>query len=261
MWSGFASHPFEEPRDSLWAVAPLFLFGIGISLNSLVRGGPYYSIPSWRLVLGVALGLLPMLLIAAMSINALIRRIPDGYWVWVGAGFMGFTLFVETVSEERAELGKAILSPTGDTFIAITILVAWTALIITAALRGWRQAGLLGMGLSGSLGLSFFLSATAAPFFRHDLALAAAPIGALFSLLAFVYLRSSSGAVRTGTLAGSLAINLFSIAVANRAWADGMSVQKGAAPTLLLVFSAGLLLSSPLLWLIKRPLERALERG
>jgi hypothetical protein len=133
--------------------------------------------------------------------------------------------------------------------------------MIMAAFRGSRQAGLLGIGLSGTLGLSFFLSATAAPFYRHDLALAAAPAGAVFSALALGYLRSSSGAARMGLLIGILAMNVASVLVVNTAWSDWMSAQNRPDPVLpLLVISTALLLSSPLLWLIKRPIERAARR-
>ncbi len=261
MWSGFSSYPFEEPRGTLWAVAPPFLFGLGISLYSLVGAGPLDSTPLWRTVLSLTLGLLPALLIGAMAISALIRRIPDQYWVWVGSGYLGFVLFVEVVSEERAEMGKTILSPTADSAIAAILLAAGAALMIIAALRGWRQAGMLGIGLSGTLGLSLFVSATAAPFYRYDLALAAAPAGAIFSALALAYLQSSSPAARAAALVGSLAMNILCLSLANPAWGDWMHAQGRPGLDLpLLVLSAVLLLISPLLRLITSPLERALGR-
>jgi hypothetical protein len=261
MWSGFSSPPFEKPKDTLWAVAPLFLFGLGISLYALVGAGPLDSTPLWRTVLSLTLGLLPALLIGAMTISALIRRIPDQYWVWVGAGYLGFVLFVEVVSEERAEVGKSLLSPTADLGIAVALLILGAALMIIAALRGWRQAGLLGIGLSGMLGLSLFVSATAAPFYRYDLALIAAPAGAIFSALAFAYLRSQTAAGRAAALVGTLAMNILCLGLANPAWADWTSAQGQPGVDLpLLIISAVLLLISPLLRLIKSPLERALGR-
>lgn len=245
----------KYPRKALWASMPLFLFGIGISLNSLVRAGPWYTVPLWRLLLSIGVGLVPMLFIGFVAILALLRRVPDGFWLWMGVAYMGFTLFVKTFSEERAEVGRAMLTPTLDIALAVAVLLFGIGLMIWAAWRGFRQAGLLGIGLSGTLALSFFLAVTAAPFYRHDLALAAAPVGVVFTALAYAFLRGSTTA-RVGVLAATLVINIGSIAMGMNAWSDWLEEQGRAAPLLpLLILSAGLLLSSPLLQLLKHPLD------
>jgi hypothetical protein len=244
-----------DSREALWAAAPLFLFGLGISLNSLVRGGPWYTIPLWRLLLSIGIGLGPMLFIGFVALLAIIRRVPDESWLWVGAGYTGFLLLVKTFSEERADVGQAMLTPTMDVVVVLLILLFGAGLVLWAASRGFRQAGMLGIGLSGTLALSFFLAVTVAPFYRHDLAVAAAPVGAIFSGLAYAFQRGST-AQRAGVLAATLAINFCAIAMAQYAWSDWLAEQGRGAPLLpLLVLSGALLLSSPLLQLLKRPFE------
>jgi hypothetical protein len=235
------------PREVLRTSSPLFLFGLGVSLASLIGGQPWITLPTWRFILSLVIGLIPMAVIGIVALYSLLREIPDWSWTWIGAAYMGVTMFVKTASEEQADVGKYLISEFGDIFIVIAVLLCGAVLITLAAFKGWQRAGLFSIGAAGTLALSFYMAITVAPFHRHDLALIAAPVGLLQSYLVYKYL-GGDDRVRMGTLLGVGMINVGIILLATQVWTQWYTDRGRSSPLLALLVIINLVLISGPLW-------------
>lgn len=252
-----ASSAFEDDNlDARLSALPALLFGLGVALNALV-GGPWYAIPPWRHYLGAAVGLLPMLVIGIGALIALTRRIPDWGWTWVGVAFMGAVVFSKTLIEEMADEGRPLMDTSGEVLLTLSFLLVGGSLLLAAAWRGWSRAGLLSLGFSTAFGLSLFTAFTAGPFFRHDLALLAAPTGLLVAVLTYVFVRGTNAA-RLSVVLGALATNAGIVLLGSQVWRNWLIQQGRPAPTIpLLVLSTAVIAAGPLSGWLVRPLRRA----
>lgn len=251
----------DDQRQAVVAALPPLLFGLGIAVASLLRGGPWYAMPAWRLILGVAVGLIPAAVIAGGGLVALVRRLPDWGYTWVGATLMGVLLLAQTMADELAEEGRFLISPVEGPVAGVLILLAVLTALSAAALRGWPQAGLVSIGLSATLGLSLCFAVTAGPFHRHDLALLAGPLGLLSAALIYAYARGS-GLARIAVLLGFWLLNAGLVCMANQAWQTWLIARGKPSPAWpLLVLLTGLLLVGPFLALLVWPLRRVLRRA
>jgi hypothetical protein len=252
----------EKRKDALIAALPPLLFGVGIMLTALIVQKPWYEIQSWRLYLGVAIGMaLPAIVVGVGGAIALFRRLPDWGYTWAGSAAMGTVLLIKTMAEEQADFGQFIISETFDLILAAVLVLGCLVLLVWAALRGWQQAGLLSIGFASLMGVSVLATATAAPFNRYDLALLAGPFGALLAWLAY-HFAVGSDKIRGFVLLGIALLNLGAVLVADRAtrsWALANQRPSFALP--LLVFITAALLSGPLLGLIGVPVKRAIKGG
>jgi hypothetical protein len=252
---------FEKDRRLAYVAAlPPLLFGLGVAADSLIRGGPWNTIPTWRLYLSVGVGLFPMLIIAVVGLYALAKRMPDWGLTWIGSGFMGFVLLVKTASEELADVERFIVSQWVDVILMVVILLAGFVILAYAAVKGWRRAALFSIGMSGVFCLSLYLSVTSAPFYRHDLALISAPVGLFLSLLTYGYVVGSDQ-IRVLTFLGVALINLSPVLVTNQVWNDWLTSENKPSLSLpLLVLTTAILLSGPAMGLILKPLRRILSK-
>jgi hypothetical protein len=174
---------------------------------------------------------------------------------------MGAALFVKTLVEEMADEGRPLTTPAGEAAILILFLLIGGVLVGAAALRGWRRAGLVSLGLAGTLGLSLFMSISAAPFNRTDLALLAGPLGVTMAWLVYHYQRGSGG-LRVGITLGMGMLNLGLILLADRVWTDWLIARGSASPLVpLLVLSAMALFVGPLAAGVLGPLQRTFGRA
>lgn len=249
----------NDDKASAWlAGTPLLLFGLGIALNALIAGSPWYELPRWRLYLGAAVGLLPMLAIGAGALLALTRRFPDWGWTWLGATFMGGVIFLKTIVEELADEGRPLLTQGGELALAFVILLVGGGLLLAAALRGWRRSGLLSLGFSGIFGLALFQAFSAGPFFRHDLTLLSAPCGLLAAALIAAFVRGSDP-VRLSVVVGMAVFNVGIVMAANVVWREWLTRQGAVSPAIpLLTFSTAMLVAGPLAGWMIRPIRRVL---
>jgi hypothetical protein len=248
-------------RQRILAALPLFLFGLGISLTSLIQGGPWYSVPSWRLIFSIALGLLPMAVIATVGVIALFRRIPDWGITWVGSAFMGLIIFVKTLSEELADAGQHIISEPVEIALVIMLFLAGVALLVIVGIRGWQRGGLLSIGLSVTFTLSFLWAVTAAPSYRHDLAVWAGPIGLLIAVLTAIY-ANSTPRIRSIILIGIGIVNYGSIFMANTMWQNSLLSTSGTfSPIAFILFMLAFLICGPIVGLIVKPIQHAFRRA
>jgi hypothetical protein len=250
----------EKRKDALIATLPPLLFGVGIMLSALIIWKPWHQIPSWRLYLGVAIGMaLPAIVVGIGGAIALIHRIPDWGYTWAGAAAMGTVLLVKTMAEEQADVGKYIISEMADLALALILLLGCLILLIWVALRGWQQAGLVSIGFASLMGVTIVSLPSAAPFNRYDLALLAAPFGLLMAWLTYRYALGSNK-VRILVLLGMGSLNLGAVLLADsatRSWTLAQDRPSFVIPLLILI--TGMLVSGPILGLIGTPIRRAIK--
>jgi len=250
------SWKIENCRDAIIASLPPVLFGLGITIGALVIWEPWYAVPEWRLWAGVIIGLIPALVIAMGGLFALIKRIPSWGYTWVGASAMGLLLFVKTLAEERADDGLPLISPRLDFLVMILFLLGFAVLLMVAAWQGWRHAGMVSLGFATMTGISIFSMATAAPLNRYDLAIMAAPVGLLMSLLAYLYVRKG-GLGRLFAILGFGSLNTFMFLIVANAW-EIPSVHAFPVVPFLVVLT-GALLVGPLVGLLGKPVRRVIR--
>jgi len=250
------SWKIENNRDAIVASLPPMMMGLGIALGALIVWEPWYAIPRWRLMTGVSIIMLPGMLIGLGGLWALVKRIPTWGHTWVGASAMGLLLFVKTLAEERADAGLPLISPRLDVVVMILFLLGFAVLLMVAAWRGWRHAGMVSLGFAAMSGISIFSMATAAPLNRYDLALLAAPVGLLMSLLTYLYVRKGDlGRLFAILCFGSL--NTVMLLIVANAW-EIPSVHAFPVVPFLVVLT-GALLVGPLVGLIGRPMRRVIQ--
>jgi hypothetical protein len=250
------SWKIEHRRDAILASLPPVLFGICIALGALVVWEPWYTIPRWRLLTGFAIMMLPGLIIGLGGIWALIKRVPPWGHTWIGGATMGLVLFVKTIAEERADSGLPLLSPVMDIVITIIFLIGIAVLIGVFAWQGWRHAGMISLGFATMVGMSSFSMVTAAPLNRYDLALLAAPVGLVMSLLTYLYVRKDDLG-RIITIVGFGLLNTVMLLVVAKAW-ELPSVHAFPVVPFLVVLT-GALLVGPLAGLVGRPVRKVIQ--
>lgn len=246
----------DDARISLIASLPPLLLGLGIGLGATIVCRPRYGVPLWRLLVGVAPQLAAAAVLGCGALVALILRLPRWGYTWTGAGCMLVVLGVKVLADELAEVGRPIISPPVDVVIGVLTLVACLAVLGAAAWRGWREAGLVSMGIATVFGLSLFSCLAVPPFNRHDLALLAAPVGLVWAALIYLYIRRSVP-VRIAVLVVIGLINAGIACMADLAWHSWYASRGKPSPLLpLLIFLTGSLFAGPLLAAILRPLRR-----
>lgn len=251
----------EDRRLASIAAMPPLLFGLGVAIDSLIRGGPWNTVPTWRLWLSVGAGLFPMLIIAVVGLYAVSRRMPIWGLTWIGSGYMGLLLLVKTASEELADVGRYIVSQSADIVLVVIVLVAGLVLLGYASARGWRQAGLFSIGMSTVFCLSLYLSVTSAPFYRHDLALISAPIGLLLALLTYGYLIGSDR-IRALSFISVAVINLSPVLITNHVWRDWLQRENRPSMAIpLMVLLVVSLASGPVMGALLNPLTKIINRA
>ena len=246
----------EDRRDAIIASLPPLMMGLGIALGALVIWEPWYTIPRWRLMSGFAIMVFPGLLIGLGGFWALIKRVPPWGHTWVGAAGMGLVLFVKTIAEERADFGLPMISPVVENVIAILLLVGIMVLIGVFAWQGWRHAGMVSLGFATMAGMASFSLATAAPLNRYDLALLAAPVGLVMSLLTYLFVRKGDLG-RVISIVGFGLVNAIMLLVIAAAW-DLPSPRIFPALPFLVVLT-GALLVGPITGLVGRPLRKVIQ--
>jgi hypothetical protein len=251
----------ESKGQRIIAALPILLFGISIAATSLIRGGPWHSIPMWRLILSVVIGLIPFAVIGIVGIVALFRRFPDWGLTWIGSAFMGFLIFIKTLAEELAEVGQRIISEPFEIGLVILLFFVGMTLLVVVGTRGWQRGGLLSIGFSVTFTLTFFWVVTWAPFYRHDLALWAAPFSLLIALITYLYTQAKDIS-RLLILLGIGILNLASLLTANRVWVSWYQTRgETSTPLPFIIFMILFLICGPFVAFALRPIQRSLGKA
>jgi hypothetical protein len=246
----------EEQKEAIIASLPPLIFGICVALGAAIIWEPWYTIPRWRLFTGFVIMMLPGLIVGLGGLWALIKRMPAWGYTWVGAAGMGLVLFVKTLAEEQADAGLPLLSPVLDVVVGVVLLLGIALLLGITAWHGWRRAGMVSLGFATVAGMASFSMATAAPLNRYDLALLAAPVGLVMSLLTYLFVRKGDLG-RIITVAGFGLLNTVMLLIVARAW-ELPSVNVFPVIPFLVVLT-GALLVGPIAGLIGRPVRKIIQ--
>lgn len=250
-----------DKREAFLAALPPILLGLGILVNALVVGAPWYTVPTWRLAVGIATQLTAALALLGGGLLALVRGLPDWGYTWAGAALTTVALGVNVAAEERAEVGLPLVSPAADVVIVILLMLAGLTVLFLAARRGWSQAGLVSIGLSAVLALSLCATATNAPFYRYDLAILVAPLALLIAVLIYLYARRP-GPARIAAIVAVGGAGAAAALIVDQAWRAWLAARGRPSPLLpLLILLIGSLLAGPALGVSTQFLRRATQKG
>lgn len=188
-------------RSELIAALPPTLFGLAMmlttliifSLDGLVIGGPSRGvlaseISPIRLGAGVAVSGAAVLALVAGALLGAWRRLPRWSYTWAGASTWAMAFALAVAGEDK----PVLISPWADALILMGLLVLIVAPVIVAAVRGWHDAALVGLGMATNISLNIIASMTAGPFNRVDIALACGPVGLLYSALILWFMRGDT---------------------------------------------------------------------
>ena len=244
---------FEGDRmQALSAALPPLIVGTGIVLRALVVGDAWYEVANWRLFLGVTLNLVWVGVLFVVGLIALAKGVPAWGATWLGGGLAALAILINVAAEERAEVGLPLISPVGDAIVAGVLFLVILIALTRVALRGWRKAGLVSVGMSMVLGLTLFSSVVNPPFNRVDLGLLALPAALLFAGLVVVYVTKGDVA-RWAALLAVEGVNVGFVLLGNQVWRDFVAGQGGtSSPWPFLVVLTGTLVAGPALAFVLR---------
>lgn len=253
----------EGRKETILAVLPPLIFGLGLTLSALTYGGESFrTIAQWKIGLAMAFVLAGALAIAVGAVIALVKRMPDWGFTWLGAFLMGLLFMLLLIVDELSESSKHLVSPTFETGLAIVLLLIAAAALFLSALRGWQRAGLVSIGMASTLALGMCGTANAAPFYRYDLASLSIVLAGLIALLTYVFVKQDDLATRIGVIFGLGVLNSFSICLVNTAWQEHIIEQGKASPLLpMIVLLAIVLVAGPVVGLITRSVRPLLRRA
>ena len=250
-----------ERREIIIASLPPIILGLGITTASLITREPWYTLPQWRLTLSVAVLLASGFLVGCGAIYALIRRVPDWAYTWVGTAFMGTVLFIQTLLGELNDDGKLFISDEVGIVLALFFMLIGLIFLLFSACRGWQRAGLFSITLSSTFALSLWQAVAAAPFNRHDVAIFALPLGLLMAVLIYLYFKGSD-TTRVLVIFGVAVLNVFVIFIAVTTWDDWFENASKSSPILpLIVILTTLLVVGPIAAGIMRLLRSYYENS
>ena len=254
--NNFNSNWSVSKRAAFMNSVPPILFGLGISIAPLIAGGKWNEIPRWRLYASLVGMLIPMMVIGAGGLLALIKRIPDWGYTWVGVFMMGIMMAIKTYAEELDDVGRFIISQVGDLVLAGVVFLGVLTVLFIVALRGWQQAGLMSMGMASVLGLTLLQAVSSPPMNRQDISMLSLPLGLLAGFLLYIYAVNKTP-VKILSLLGMGIFNVILIWVAHNAWLTWMLSRNRVSPIWpLIVLFSGALLSGPILGCLGIPIRR-----
>lgn len=240
-----------DQKTALLASLPPLLFGMSVTVTWLIIGGVWYNASEVQLKLGMVSGLLVAGMIACGGVIALLKRMPAWSYTWLGVNILGFVLFLQGIAEEL----PYTFPQWAEIFIAVLLLAFCGFVLIKAVLESWQAAGLVGIGMSTAMGLANVHLMAIPPYNRADLAFLGLGCGLIFSLLIYIYTRSSAS-LQAGLLALIAVINAAILYLADRVWAEKMIAVGKASPLVpMLVLLLLLSLSGPLTGLLRKPIQ------
>jgi hypothetical protein len=172
---------FDNRRKIILTVLPPLLLGLGSVL----------AILSNQLVVSVTVWIFLALIISTGGVISLIRGMPAWGDTWLGSLLILVILLIRLLMEEGKQADAAVLSPIMSNVITVIVALALLGLIFVIALKGWQRTGLVGIGLSSTLGIGIWNTFARPPFNQEILSLSVAPIGMIMAVCVYLYVRKS----------------------------------------------------------------------
>jgi hypothetical protein len=250
----------DKRREAIIASLPPLIFGFGITLSWLIIGNHWYDIPQWQIYTGVSFGIIAGLIIAIGALIGLIKRLPVWSYTWLGSVCIGFILVIGSFVDELIERGYEIpkvISVIGNMIVLLIIILV----ISFVANRGWQLAGLLGIGLASTMGLSLVHTIVIPPYNRFDLVYISTLLGLLTSVMIYNYILADHNLWQLGMLIMVGAVNIGTAMVASFAWLPRLSELGKPSPMVpLIIIITGLLLVGPILGVIGRSIKQRIKQ-
>lgn len=172
---------FDNRSKIILAVLPPLLFGLGSA----------FAILSNQLIVSIAAWILIALIISTGGGISLFRGMPAWGDTWLGSLLILIALLLRLLMEEVKQADVPVLSPLVSSTITVLVGLTLLGLIFAIALKGWRRTGLVGIGLSSTLGIGLWNTFARPPFNQDILALCVAPIGLAIAVCIYLYIRKS----------------------------------------------------------------------
>jgi hypothetical protein len=172
---------FDGRHNILLAVAPPLLLSIGSS-SAILSNHLLGAIAVWGSI---------AIVIFTGGIITLFKGMPVWGDTWLGTFLIFIALIIRLFIEECKWGGSLVSFSFMTSVTTVFICLMLLCLILFVALKSWRRAGLLGIGLSITLSIGIWNTFARPPFSQGNLALFAAPIGLLTAACIYLYLRKS----------------------------------------------------------------------
>ena len=172
---------FDNRRKIMLAVLPPLLLGLGSAL-AILSNQLFVSIAAWIFI---------ALVISTGGGISLIKGMPAWGDTWLGSLLIFVVLLIRLLMEERQQVDGSLFSPFVVGTITVLVVLALLSLIVYMALKGWRRSGLVGLGLSSTLGIGIWNTFARPPFNQESLSLCVAPMGIIIAVCVYLYIRKS----------------------------------------------------------------------
>ena len=226
-------------KDTIAAVLPPTLFGLGISLTWGIMAGPWYQAGESTRTTAMLVGLIPITIMAGVGIYGLFKKMPAWSPVWYGVDICGFLLLQALADNDPTFFNDPLVLTASILGIAALLIIA-----ISIALRGWEQAGLLGIGLSSTICLFHGHTLSAGPINRADIGILTVLAGGCFSALSYLFIKAEKTWQRVAILAVTAGLNITAVAFTARMYSvewNGQSFFLPLAVLITVALASGLL--------------------
>ncbi len=221
----------SRKKDRILAVLPPMLFGLGISLTWGIVAGPWYQAGEATRTTAILVGLIPVVLIAGVGMWGLLKKIPVWTPAWYGVDICGSLLAMQVLADNDPTLFNNPLILAGSILGILALLI----IAIIIALRGWEQAGLLGIGLSSTICLFHGHTLSAGPINRVDIGMLTVLAGCCFLALSYLFIKAEKTWQRVAILAITAGLNITAVAFTARMYSIELNGQSFFTPLAILI--------------------------
>ena len=221
----------SSKKDTIVAVLPPMLFGLGISLTWGIIGGPWHQVSESTRTVAVLVGLIPIVCMAGVGIWGLFKKMPVWTPAWYGVDICGSLLALQVLADNDPTLFNNPLILAGSILGILALLI----IAIIIALRGWEQAGLLGIGLSSTICLFHGHTLSAGPINRVDIGMLTVLAGCCFSALSYFFIKAEKTWQRAAILAVTAGLNITAVAFTARMYSIELNGQSFFTPLAILI--------------------------
>lgn len=245
----------SSKKDRILAVLPPMLFGLGISLTWGIMAGPWYQTGEATRTTAILVGLIPVVLIAGVGMWGLLKKIPVWSPVWYGVDICGALLALQALADNDPVFFNNPLVLVGSILGIVALLI----IAIIIALRGWEQAGLLGIGLSSTICLFHGHALSVSPINQVNAGMLTVLVGLCFSALCHLFIKAEKIWQRAALLLVTAGLNITAVAYTANIYSMERNGQSFFLPLVILITIA--LASGLLVQLAKISYRKIFAKG